>query len=425
MLASTRHRGETVRRFYWPGDKRMRASLGKGEARGGVGARAEEKKPKRQERFLCPVVTPPKPKRCFVFDYESKDDASQRRGWTRPFLISFYDGTAVRFFRNSEKVAGLHWRTRHLLSGGVTNEFLEFIFGLFKDANEEDRKRFQSDKGLLYAHNGGKFDHLFLLGWLRRNRHMFVFEIASVQSRIQRLDVWPRGAEKEDGCWSFVDSISLLPMSLEKMGQAFSKGLFEKMKIDLDMHEDDPFWEWYCGQDAVVLYRGLEAFHKIVEDLGGEVGITAPSTAMNLFRRIYLKDEGWIERSAHFPDCDGTCKACTRRECEGECHGCLHDFVRLGYYGGRTEVFERRSLDKRLKYFDINSSYPASMMHPMPAGKAVFPKSTSLELFFEFRKSHIGFVECEVEIPKSCKIPPLPLRHGAKLIFPTGKIKGV
>jgi hypothetical protein len=47
--------------------------------------------------------------------------------------------------------------------------------------------------------------------------------------------------------------------------------------------------------------------------------------------------------------------------------------------------------------------------------------------FRSFEKSAVGFVECEVEIPDSCYLPPLPHRdeHTGKLLFPVGRFSGV
>lgn len=433
--SSVEPRGGAARRrrtFWWPGEARMLAQESTKEVKRAV-RRHTLNKPsldgtdvptmaKRAEKFLRPLASRPTRKRVVVYDYESKDDESDRPGWTRPFLLALYDGQEVRFFENDPAARPLPWRLRHLERDlGLTDIFLRHLFGDFPGATEEDRVRYQSETTLIYAHNGGKFDHLFVLGWLRRNRDRYTFEIASVQARIQRLDVWPRGKQKENGFWSFLDSISLLPMSLEKMGETFCKGLFEKVKWSLSTDERHPFWKWYCGQDAVVAYRGLMAFHKLIEGLGGDVGLTAPSTAMNLYRRRFLPREGWIERSAHFPGCSGVCQGCDRRECNGECHGCAHAFVRQGYYGGRTEVWERQS-GRDLLYYDLNSSYPASMMMPMPAGAMIVPQTRSVEWFRELRRTHIGFVEADIFIPQDCKLPCLPFRHPeGKLVFPTGR----
>jgi hypothetical protein len=73
--------------------------------------------------------------------------------------------------------------------------------------------------------------------------------------------------------------------------------------------------------------------------------------------------------------------------------------------------------------YDVNSLFPWAMLQPLPLG---LPKpwdtSKGLQDFF-------GIAEVEVECPSDIKIPVLPLKvniNGAeKLIFPTGKFRGV
>lgn len=455
---------------------------------------------KKDERFLKPLRSKIKRKACWVFDFETKDDDSQDKGWTRPFCCGFYDGDQFTLFRNDESVMAFPWRLRHLCPGGLVDKLMRYVIG--------EGDRFQSKHGAIYAHNGGKFDDMFVIGWLLMHQDEFVFEIASVQSRIQRLDFWPKGQSKKLGHWSIFDSIGLLPMSLKKVGETFSPGDVEKMDMDLDLPEqttgltvslgsyflgstrreadetlsaqgltviglipvgqakmvdldssdvgdreakiedgdvilvegaqldvavrlawsDTPtfdVWETYNALDCKVLYVGLSKFHDLVEEkLGGEVGITAPATSMKLFRRRYQNE--YIHRNAHFKECNDACKhgyrtiatkgrkkgvsfaACGRAGCDGYCHGCAHDWVRRGYYGGRTEMFAEEGFD--IRYFDINSSYPASMLADMPVGRMVVPKSNRMEVLEELARTHVGFVECEVYIPKDCALPPLPYR---------------
>lgn len=350
---------------------------------------------------------------------------------------------------------------RHFGPGGCVDQFLRFVLAMdLCPSCQADgggrrwrsktcsckrlEKRFQQKpsgpsssrtKGMnIYAHNGGKFDHLFLLGWFREHRDTFSFEIASVQSRIQRLDVWPRFKKKKEGFWSFLDSVSLLPMSLGKIGKTFCPDRTQKGKMP-EADEWDDRWDDYNRDDCVVLREGLLAFHRLIAQLGGEVGITAPATAMKLFRRHYMKKQ-WIFRNVHFHRCDDRCPAffspqgCERASCEGRCHGCAHQWVRGGYYGGRTEMFQEWG-PKGTTYYDINSSYPASMLSDMPVGKMIevdCSKMTirhALLLLKKLRKTSIGFVECEVEIPKTCQLPPLPYRdENGKLTFQAGFFSG-
>lgn len=479
---------------------------------------AKEKKKKRPQTYLKPKAGKMRTVNFFTFDIESKDGDSQAMGFTRPFAVGFFDGETYVCFKNGHggscdpchdsprdgqrrsvchdvRAASLHrqvqgsqssasigagesvhsdrcspctstceriipWQELHLVRGsGCIDKFLRFLF----QEGKEDRSRFMSKAGQIYGHNAGKFDLLFVIGWLLRNRADYDFSIAAVQSRVQRLDVWPRGSTKKKGHWSFLDSVSLMPMTLEKVGTTFAKTEagnentegFVKRKINLNLHEAAPEWEEYLRDDCRTLLFGLRAYQKMIATLGGEIGITAPATAMNLFRRAFQTE--WIYIGKHFPgkDCDGKCHrneidvdgfelGCPREEnCDGSCHGCLHDFIRSGYYGGRTELV--RASGRNLLYYDINSSYPASMREAMPIGKPIVVHGGDWKRMAEIRKKgYIGFLECEVEIPKGCKLPPLPYRveegkrvvfkqpdgtetlvPPGKLIFPTGKLRGV
>jgi hypothetical protein len=377
------------------------------------------------EKYLRPLGGPLRKRRVVVYDIESKEDDTQEGGFTRPFLVGLLTGKEFIAYRNAPEVASLPWQERHIAPGGCIDRMLRHIFAM--DCPKPSRARmrlYQSKRCNIYAHNGGKFDHLFLVGWLMKHRKLLRFEIVSTQARIQRLDIWATGQSKRRGFWSFLDSVSLLPMTLDKIGKTFCPKTAQKMSQDFGAHEDDPSWEVYNRMDCVVLRKGLHAFHKLIESLGGEVGITAPATAMKLFRRKFMGDT-WIQRNACLPDCDTQCKGCLRMTCDGACHGCAHAFVRLGYYGGRTELFAQYGYDVR--YFDINSSYPASMLEDMPVGQMyVLGKSTEKHCALMARKC-IGFVQCEVFVPHNCAMPPLPYRCPIrkKLLFPAGKFSGV
>ena len=109
------------------------------------------------------------------------------------------------------------------------------------------------------------------------------------------------------------------------------------------------------------------------------------------------------------------------RECKG--FGCLHDFIRRGYYGGRVEVLtEKFDGPGQLSLGDFNSMYPAVMLEPMPMElKAIGPTFD----FDRMAKHYLGFVECEVYIPKDTYLPPLPYRFENRLVFPVGCFSGV
>lgn len=320
-----------------------------------------------------------------VLDIESKDGASRTRpGFTRPFMVGVYDGESYQEFRDAKPHEG-RWQTRYWWDDGCVAQAMRHILS----------KGYSGHR--IYAHNAGRFDYLFLLPWLLEegDKLGYRFNIIPVSSSIQLLDVWKEGPTgKKQYTWRFLDSYKLIPTSLDRAAKSF--GLEGKKTHDLSLHEFDPSWSDYLKQDCVELYKVLERFHDYIENvLGGEVGITAPSTSMKLYRRRYLKHS--IPRS---PD--------------------SHDFIREGYVGGRVEVFQAKG--EGLRYYDINSSYPRAMLDPMPAGEAVRWEGEPTSMLREC----VGFVRCNVYVP-DLEIPPLPTHDpdNGKLIFPVGKLSGV
>lgn len=406
---------------------------------------------KKQSKFLTKLKGKLKRYQTLVYDVESKDGDTQKRGFTRPFLLWTYDGHEHRHFEQPERLRHKPWTEAPWLDrDGIFDQFMRYVLGedlcgycevrneralelraqVNGDPEEikqnpiklcsdclEARKRFSKKRCRIYAHNGGRFDALFIPSWLQRNADKFLFEISGPESRIQQLTVWRRGADRRKESYVFLDSVAILQMSLKAAGATFLNKDEGKIDIDLDLHESHPAWLAYNRRDCEVLYGAIEEFNKRIIALGGDVGITAPATAMSLFRHHYLKYS--IRRNKHFAACEEG-RMIPEVDEDGhplECHGCLHKFVRKAYYGGRTEIFMEEAHDVR--YYDINSSYPRAMMDPMPTGKATeVGPNQDLAVYRAMRKRKIGFMECEVEIPSDCVIPPLPVRLPDKLIFP-------
>ena len=335
---------------------------------------------------LTPLAGKPRSRRFLVLDLESKDGFSQKAGFTRPFMCGVFDGKKYYAFFDKEPCTEQNWRDHYYREGGCVDRMMRFIL----------RREYRGWH--IYAHNAGRFDYLFLMPWLMQVgiKLGHNFGVIPVASAIQVLDVWQG---QKHARFRFLDSLKLIPTSLDKAAKSFGlKGKDKSaLKEDLDTPETDrAAWIAYNRVDCVVLYRVLEKFHHYVENvLLGEVGITAPATSMKIFRRRFLKDA--------IPRAQDT-----------------HEFIRASYKGGRTEPFKRRGTG--LRYFDINSSYPAAMLHLMPAGEATWWNGKPNKRFLDGK--HVGFVEARVHVPEGMHLPPLPVTKG-KLIFPVGKLEGI
>ena len=356
---------------------------------------------------LTPLSGKARRRNFLVVDIESKDGFSSKAGFTRPFMVGIYDGSAYYCFFDKEPCTEENWRDHYYREGGCVDRALRFIL----------QRKYRGWH--IYAHNAGRFDYLFFMPWLMQlgTQLGFHFSVIPVASAIQVLDVW-EDAERKHNRFRFLDSLKLIPTSLDKAAKSFGMGGKQKAslgKLGLDTPEEDrKAWIGYNKPDCVILYRVLERFHHYVENvLIGEVGITAPSTSMKIFRRRFLKDA--IPRAQE-----------------------THEFIRKSYKGGRTEPFKRHGT--KLRYFDINSSYPAAMLEDMPAGDAIEWMGKPPDRILKGR--YIGFVEARVVVPTTLNLPPLPIaldseqaadmrRRGhdvqaaGKLIFPTGKLEGI
>lgn len=102
-----------------------------------------------------------------------------------------------------------------------------------------------------------------------------------------------------------------------------------------------------------------------------------------------------------------------------------NDFERLGYYGGRCEIFRRGLLE--VSSYDVNSMYVAIMRDcdiPNPS-KAHHVKDEHQILSLLHDNEHL-MIDCDVYVPEGI-VGLLPFRdpRDKKLIFPTGTWRGV
>lgn len=354
--------------------------------------------------LFYPLSGKPRRAQFGTVDLESRDGDSDRPGFTRPFLAGCYDGERFQAFADTNP--GGDVMSRHYRDGGCVDRLMYWCLSGKRHG------------WTYYCHNGGGFDFLFFLPWLMRNldrRGLTMSLIPVGNSRLLSIHVRVRG--QKWGGWKFVDSLRTLPMKLEDAGRAFGQGgklldgsLLDQHGQPFSLHtpSSDPSWIPYLQRDCVLLYDVLKVAHDVVEnEFGGEMGLTAPATAMKTFRRAFLPAP--ISRDT-----------------------ATHAFVREGYFGGRTEVLI--SEGSFLGDYDVNSSYPDAMTKGMPVGDAqtwgssVPPK--------EWLTSRIGFCRVTVHVPDDIALPPLPVRaDGAyfpqksgldgKLLFPTGLLKGV
>lgn len=361
-----------------------------------------------ENTWLRPIKGRPRPVKIAVYDIETMPDLQ------RVYLVGFYDGEHYRYFES------LPMRPEE--DGSAIDKFLQWLL-----ANEQYKK----GRYRIYAHNGGSFDVLFIIRWAIE-RQKYSLQATPIQSSVLSLELKEKGENKN--VYLFLDSLRLMDASLDKLGKAFGFG--GKIEgIDYEtLHTDSRRYE-YLERDCRLLYDCLSYFYTAILKDGGEVGVTAPASALRSFRRSYLAEP--IPTSRHFMSCDGDCGT----------SGCLHIFTREAYYGGRVERYRDKFIFKpvntfesnehnyhinygdinsehnsHINYGDINSMYPYNMLGDMPYELRYEVKG---DIDFKRYCTHwLGFVRARIQIPESCYLPPLPYRFNKKLCFPTGVFEG-
>ena len=221
------------------------------------------------------------------------------------------------------------------------------------------------------------------------------------------------------------DSYHLLTSSLDALCKSFGIK-HKKMNLDAELHRlgyadkeeyfsnipaDDAVLNEYLKLDCIALYELLQELMKLAEVTPEEVVKcpTTPSLAMLVYKR-------------NFPD---DYEKATSTNYNGEWGQFLENYVRFGYYGGRTEVFTPYIMNGW--HYDLNSLYPAAMKKAYPIGRPIYCEDYEAAQkygYFKRRGRGAGFLRCDIEVPKMF-IPPLPSRGMGKLLFPIGKLSGV
>jgi hypothetical protein len=166
--------------------------------------------------------------------------------------------------------------------------------------------------------------------------------------------------------------------------------------VDVENLTDTPAVRMYLRHDVLGLYEVIEKFYSLEPLKGVSHKMTTSSLAMNIFRMNYIGDEILYKLTEE-----------------------KEDFVRQGYYGGRTEIF--KMVGKNVKEYDVNSMYPTAMLEPMPVGsKGAWAKSYSFK-----NPNTVAFVQAKIKTPANLSIPLLPFRYDGKLLFPSGDFEGV
>ena len=202
-----------------------------------------------------------------------------------------------------------------------------FIWGLYdgKDyetfaTTKEFVSRVRDERIILYAHNGGKFDFIFLLPFILETKAQII------NGRIVSMFL---------GSAELRDSFSIIPVALRELGGKKEIEYWKLEKEHRKQHKQEI--EEYLYADCKSLYDAVTAYR----NAAGKQK-TIASNALAFSRKLGIdpgKTNARFDRS-----------------------------YRSFYFGGRTECF-RPGTHSNLTILDIRSCYPYAMMHDHATGE--------------------------------------------------------
>ena len=230
----------------------------------------------------------------------------------------------------------------------------------------------------MYAHAGGLADITFILEEIITRGGQFEVEASFSGSSAIIVRV-----KKGKHQWVFIDSYWTLRDKLANIAKMVG---MEKGEVDFETTNMGELIK-YNEQDCVILWHALDTFETGILDLGGQLNMTQASTALELFRRRFLK--------APIRTNDN-----------------VNEVARRSYFASRVEVI-RDSCEDAL-YYDINSSFPHAMTFEAPGS---ITKTSSKKL----PDRGLYLAKLRVSVP-DMYLPPLPFRpeEGGSVYFPIG-----
>lgn len=254
---------------------------------------------------------------------------------------------------------------------------------------------------LIVAHNGGRFDLLFLLDACAG------IPMTGVLAGASLISLQARGhAECRD-------SFRLFPMSLDKwtgeklaLDPVLFPGSYESISRNMTAAQWQQL-EDYCVQDCRALLHAFGEWCEYGQDIGAQIYVTKKNGDRKQWPRKTLGAVG-----------AATCQAM----------GCFvdppldwgrYESERDAYYGGRVEVY-RTHAPAGLRY-DVNSMYPWALLHDVPHGAPTMRSGRAATADYAAQKPGAYFATV-TNAPE--RMPLVPSRVGAGIVWATGHIAG-
>ena len=279
---------------------------------------------------------------------------------------------------------------------------MEKSYEMIYDALENLRiLRKKLSNGVMFFHNLGKFDGIFLVEALLKKQ---------IKPKIisRKGDIY----EIRYDTLCFRDSYKILPKSIKELENCFPTNR-KKGDLDISQHNFKALnyetladfkskLREYMHNDVMLQYdifKGAqEHFYGLFDFLDIAFKRTLPSIALEIFRTKFLSKNSIFKLNAH-----------------------QEEQIRKSYYGGGVDVYIPKG--ENLHVYDVNSLYPFVMLNHMPAGR---PKYVTFRNKKRLDYDDFGFFVANITFKKQCHAPLLPTRlKNGITVFPEGNWNGI
>jgi len=213
-----------------------------------------------------------------------------------------------------------------------------FVWGLYEGLRQNYEEftdgealidRLQALGGVVYAHNGGKFDYHYLRDHINSDSPLLIINGRLAKFRIGRTE--------------FRDSLNIFPNTrLSDFDDAYGK------KIEIDYTKLEPEnRQLHAAEISAYLRNDCVRLWEIVKKYWDSYGksLTQASSSMRYFEKMY--------------DIEAPRQTKTQ-----------YDRYRPYYYGGRVQCFVSGVAQQKFSVADINSAYPFAMLRAHPFSPA-------------------------------------------------------
>jgi hypothetical protein len=307
------------------------------------------------------------------------------------YAISIYNNEHKAVFSNKMLLEKL--KKKQTSSNKCMKRFLQYI----KDNS------LSLNNHTFYAHNGSKYDLIFLLKEVMLyddEIHIIKKSVIETNNRFLNLSI-----RIHTSIITFKDSYALLPYSLSSLCESFNTE-HSKISISIDKltkldnileNYDDVIT--YNKYDVISLYEILIAFSIKIFDLF-RLNITKSTTIASLARNILRTEKYYSDELYNLPDY-------------------VENFIKKSYFGGRTECFKLGHIENTINCYDINSSYIYAATKTLPLGKSIRIKDTDINSILSNPIYKQSFVKVLVRNTNKNIIPVHPVKSkNGLVIFP-------